>query len=75
MYYEINVSKKREISGRTPQYAHYFATAERSITDTETLKVVVKHFLEIFPKPEYQISVSLDEQRRKGIDIDKLLSE
>lgn len=75
MYYEINVSKKREVSGRTPQYAHYFATAKRSITDTNTLKEILKHFLSIFPKPEYQISISLDEERKKGIDIDELLSE
>lgn len=73
MYYEINVSKKRVRFGNAPQYVHYFATAERSITTTEQLKEILEHFVSIFPEPEYNISISRDDQSKTIIDIDDIL--
>jgi hypothetical protein len=50
MYYEINVS----LNGR-----HFFATAERSITDKQKLKKVYKMFKEKFPEEDgYEITVT-----------------
>ena len=50
MYYEINVS----LNGR-----HFFATAERSVTDRHKLKEVYNTFKEKFPEEEgYKITVT-----------------
>jgi hypothetical protein len=58
MYYEINVSKKRGAGWLNPNdYGHYFATAPRSLQSKKETKAMLKHFLEIFPEPEYKISV------------------
>lgn len=43
MYYEINVAK----NGR-----HYFATAERSLTDEQTAHKVFEEFEKKFPETE-----------------------
>jgi hypothetical protein len=55
MYYEINVSKMNPNSKR---HEHYFATARRSLTDRLATYKLLKHFLGLFPKPEYDITVS-----------------
>ena len=50
MYYEVNVS----LNGR-----HFFATAERSITDRATLEKVLDVFHECFTAENgYEISVT-----------------
>ena len=49
MYYEINVSKFNPDTGR---YEHYFATAERSITNMFKLQKIVDDFKIKFPKSE-----------------------
>ena len=50
MYYEINVA----LNGR-----HFFATAERSITDRNTFLTMLDVFREKFPESEgYHISAS-----------------
>lgn len=53
MHYEINVSKRVDA---TQRYAHYFATAERSITDESKAKATVEHFRQLFPEPEYNVT-------------------
>jgi len=55
MYYEINVAKLEE---KTLQYKHFFATAKRSLTTIRETKSMVKLFIEKFPEPEYNITVS-----------------
>jgi hypothetical protein len=58
-FFEINVAKKDgEYSNGETMYKHYFATAERSITSDEKIKEVYAHFKTIFPKPEYNITVT-----------------
>lgn len=69
MYYEINVCKLRKNG-----YAHFFATAERSLTTKAELKEALEEFVKKFPKPEYELSVTLDKQIKKGINIDKILN-
>ena len=65
MYYEINVSKNGK---------HFFATAKRSITDKDRLKVVHDIFVEKFPKSEgYELSIYYYEGNSIGIDPDNLL--
>lgn len=49
MYYEINVAKLNPDTGR---YEHYFATAERSITNMFKLQKIVDDFKIKFPKSE-----------------------
>lgn len=63
MYYEINVA----LNGR-----HFFATAERSITDKQKLKDVYKVFKEKFPKEEgYEISVTYWKQYGEHINMEE----
>lgn len=63
MYYEINVS----LNGK-----HLFATAERSITDRNTLEKVYNLFVEKFPKSEgYELDVTLYEKCGSRIDMNK----
>ena len=54
MYYEINVAKK-DSKG---QYRHYFATAPRSLTFYKEAIKVLKHFIVLFPAPEYNMTVN-----------------
>jgi hypothetical protein len=68
MYYEINVAKL----GKDGHYFHYFATAERSVTDIEKLKNLMKGFLLAFPKPEFEISVIEYQTVGKGIDLEEI---
>lgn len=64
MYYEINVAK----NGR-----HFFATAERSITDKQKLKMAIKIFKEKFPLSEgYEISAMENPQVYRGVNIDEI---
>ena len=50
MYYEINIS----LNGK-----HFFATAERSITDHEKFILVLRELKKAFPKKDgYEISAS-----------------
>ena len=60
MYYEINISKDG---------SHYFATAERSITDRRKLKEVYNKLKKSFPNEEgYEILVSRYEKIGMGIN-------
>ena len=66
MYYEINVA----LNGK-----HFFATADRSITDTAKLETVLKVIVEKFPASEgYSISVTQNTQTGSIIDFKKILS-
>lgn len=58
MYYEINVAK----NGR-----HFFATAQRSITDEKHLRDVYNSFRETFKKPDYKITVTKYNLEGRGI--------
>lgn len=63
MYYEINVS----LNGR-----HFFATAERSITNKWKLEEVYRVFKNRFPKEEgYDITVSHIETYGKHINMEQ----
>lgn len=63
MYYEINVS----LNGR-----HFFATAERSITNKWKLEEIYKVFKKKFPKEEgYDITVSYIETYGKHINMEQ----
>jgi hypothetical protein len=70
MYYEINVSKQND-SG---DYIHYFVTHKRSISNKARLKVIVEDFLTRFPKPEFNISVSLHEEKGICMDADGFIA-
>lgn len=56
MYYEINISKLRK--GDSTVYEHFFATAERSISDKFKLRMVLSSLKEIYKEPEFKFSVS-----------------
>jgi hypothetical protein len=63
MYYEINVSK----DGR-----HFFATAERSLTDKSKMKTVFDKLKESFTEEEgYRIDVTYWEKAGKIIEVEK----
>ena len=66
MYYEINVSKLNEKTGR---YHHFFATSERSCTNPWDFKKVLTAIREKFLEPEYHISATYCEKVSKPIDI------
>ena len=62
MYYEINVT----LNGK-----HFFATAERSITNRWDLNNKLKIFIDKFPKEEgYEISVTKWEKVGVTLNID-----
>ena len=82
MYYEINVSEQQhDRNGVTtivlgkPVYAHFFATAERSLQSQREMVAVLKVFKEKFPKPQYKLSVTYWETRGEELDVDTLLAE
>lgn len=61
MYYEINVS----LNGR-----HFFATAERSITNKRTLEDIYKILKDKFPTEEgYNISITKWEKVGRPVDV------
>lgn len=63
MYYEINVA----LNGK-----HFFATAERSITNKWKLKEIYSTIKEKFPQEEgYDITVSCIETVGKHIDMEQ----
>ena len=67
MYYEINVAKFNEKTGR---YDHFFATDERSITNMFKLEEVVKVFKKKFPEEEgYNLTCTNWETRGEEITI------
>ena len=60
MYYEINIAKNG---------SHFFATAERSITDRKKLSTVYNKLKEAFPEEEgYSIMVNRYEERGTWIN-------
>lgn len=71
MYYEINVAK-RQPNG---EYHHFFATNARSCTNTTALKEVYKKLIEAFPKPEYEIIVTMWEKKCYGVIMEKMMKE
>lgn len=67
MEYEINVS----LNGK-----HFFATHERSITNSSALMKVFKVFVEKFPESDgYKISVTRKECSYFTIDNEELMTE
>ena len=67
MYIEFNVS----LNGK-----HFFATHERSCTDSSKADKLKKVLLEKFPKSEgYEVSASMDRQTQYGLDLNKDMSE
>ncbi len=71
MYYEINVAKQDFIgTSERFTYKHFFATAKRSITTENELKEVLKHLVVAFPKPEFDITVTMYEERGDFVNIE-----
>ena len=63
MYIEFNIS----LNGK-----HFFATTERSCTNSEQAKVLNEVLQTKFPKSEgYKITATLNPQRSYGIDLSK----
>ena len=60
MYYEINVSKLNEKTGR---YHHFFATSERSCRAPWEYEKVLIAIKERFKEPEYLITATRWETR------------
>ena len=80
-HYEINVAKKDgEYPNGETRYKHYFATAERSITSEDACRTTYRHFAEVFPAPEYNITVTyypghgtiLNAEKHFGKRVDKV---
>ncbi len=74
MSYEINISKKT-INHSGIGYNHFFATAERSINDSNKLKEVYAELSKAFPMPEYKISIWEKPHLQYGVDPETFLSE
>lgn len=70
MYYEINIAKRNDKG----DYMHHFATAERSITNKSKLKVVLADLMKVFTTPEYNISVSYNEEVGVSMDANEFLA-
>ena len=67
MYYEINVSK---LNPNTGKYEHYFATAERSITNMFKLEKIINDFKIKFPTIEgFKITCMCWEKKGEEIEI------
>jgi len=61
MYYEINVSYKG---------VHFFATAERSITDECGLVIVLNEIVKRFPESDgYEVSAGMRQSTGLPIDV------
>lgn len=81
MGYIINISKADQNKDGSiklgwdnrPSYAHYFATASRSIGYTPSkAKRIVEELSTIYPSPLYKISVSKKETLYNDVDINEL---
>lgn len=72
MYYEINVAKMNE---KTKRFEHYFATNKRSITTTDKAIEVGKKFKELFPFPEYDVTISYHSEGYLGTGLDAFLND
>lgn len=72
MYYEINVAKLNKSRAIAYPYVHFFATAERSITNRDHLKKVYNEIAKAFPSPEYEITVSKYETIGENIDMNDI---
>jgi len=58
MYYRINISKQNpEQIGKPfgPHYVHYFATADNSLTDEHSARIVFADLKQKFPEPEFKV--------------------
>ena len=67
MYYEINVAKLNEKTGR---YEHFFATSERSIINLRTLVNMMNDFRIRFPESEgFNITCTKWEKIGKEVEI------
>ncbi len=67
MYIEFNIA----LNGK-----HFFATAERSCTNSGEAETVKKVLQEKFPESEgYEISASANPQRSYGIDLNKPMND
>lgn len=65
MYYEINVAKNGE---------HFFATAERSITNESKAAEMTVEFMKKFPIEQgYEISVTMWQHMGKRLSISDLM--
>lgn len=70
MYYEINVAK---LDPKTLTYKHFFATAKRSLKNRKETKEMVKLFIEKFPEPEYNITISYSPEISENYSIQYFL--
>jgi len=76
MFYEINVAKDTKSNYRNEvNYRHFFATAPRSITTDDELKTALEIFMVAFPEPMYNITVTRDDQRSEGVNIEDFLNK
>jgi hypothetical protein len=79
MYYEINVAKMEDPSklaqGVKPGYKHLFATHPRSLSNINEVKVLISLFVEKFPSPEYNISVSYNPEVERNMSIEAFLED
>jgi len=80
-YYSINISKAEQTKdgkikigwNNQPSYAHYFATASRSIgLSSSKAKQLVEELSQMYPMPLYKISVSLHISSSSQVDIKDL---
>ena len=71
MYYEINIAKKN----KDGYYHHYFATAKRSITTKERLKVILSDLINKYPEPDYMISVIYNPEEFFGLRVGDILND
>jgi hypothetical protein len=75
MHYEINVAKRNAKPGfdGKPTYSHFFATAERSITNEEKLREVYSMLRLTCPEPAFQITITRVETTGAFVDPATLL--
>lgn len=77
MYYEINVAKLAPVTSYnpTPSHKHYFATSPRSLTTSKEAKILLAHFVLLFPEPEYNITMTKMFEGGQIININQFLNE
>jgi len=69
MYYEININKLKTSN----HYAHYFATAKRSITNKVDAALMLRNLEDKFPMPEYRITISKHHETIYSCSAEKFL--